>query len=395
MSQTFCTSCGSALPAGAAFCGACGTAVDAGPSSPPESETAPPPPPAAAAPEAPVDAPPPPSPEPVVPPPAPPAEAVYAAPPSPPPVYAAPPPPVYAAPPEPAPAYAPPSAAPLYAPAPQVAPGAPIDPEYEQRVRAFVGPNADHYLAKWRQIAAAGKPNSWNWAAFFLNAFWLAYRKMWMPALAAIGVFLLLQVVGLFSPGLRNLTSGLQLGVCAYIGWRGNAMYRAQADRALAQAGTITQDPNGQTAWLQAQGGVSLPGALGLAGGFLLIWLLLIFVIAAQMGIGRSRGSTYGSALPSSSYASPTSANSGLITHQFLAGAQWAPNCHGAGAYITLGENGYFTSSVGSGSWSLVGNVLNLGYSNGQSQEAMTLQWQGPNQFSFTEGPRSGVFNRC
>ena len=383
MRQIFCTACGSALAPGAAFCGSCGTAVDAGggagaaadasasaPAPAPATEVA------ASAPEIPA---PPPAPE------------AYAPPPAPPEAYSPPPAaPAYAPPPQPA--YAAPPAAAASAPPARLA----ADPAHEQLVRAYVGPNADHYLAKWRQIAAAGKPNSWNWASFLLNAFWLAYRKMWQPALGTVGAIFALQLLGLFAPSLGLLISGLELGICAWIGWRGNALYLNQAERALAQSATAAPDPNGRIAWLQAQGGVDMPKAVGLAIAVALLWVLLIFVIAQQMGLGRRYGSSY---YGSSSYGSSTSSAAPLsedwITDEYLEGSQWAPNCYGAGAYIRFNPNKTFTSSVGSGSWTQFGGVLTLSYSGGQPSETMTLHKQGPNQFTFTEANRTGTFNRC
>ena len=52
----------------------------------------------------------------------------------------------------------------------------------EERLRAAIGPRADYYLRRWREMDAAGKSVSWNWAACFANMFWLAYRKMWAGA---------------------------------------------------------------------------------------------------------------------------------------------------------------------------------------------------------------------
>src|SRR3954470_17140014 len=111
---------------------------------------------------------------------------------------------------------------------------------------------------------------------------------MWAPALATLGAILVLQLMSIFSTGLRPLASGLELGVCAFIGWRGNGFYRAHTDRMVAQARAMTQDRNGQTAWLQAQGGTAMPGALGLAGGFFVLWVLIFFVLANQARLAGS-----------------------------------------------------------------------------------------------------------
>ena len=303
MSEAFCTGCGSALAPGSAFCGSCGAAVNArAPDVPQPPATdapvyAPPPAPQAAAPPAP-SAPPVYSPPPVQP-----AAAPYSAPPTPAPTYQA---QSYAAPP-PAPAYAPP---PSFQPGAYAQPGAAIEPGNEPFVRAYVGPNADLYLGKWRAIAAAGKPNSWNWAAFLLNAFWLVYRRMWTPAMGALAAILVLNMLGMLMPALRALTSGLTLGTCAFVGWRGNAMYRDHAERAIAQSAAVTPDPNGRMAWLQTQGGVSMLAAIGAAVGFVLVWYLALFLMIRESGLG-SRSRTYGS----SSYgapASPSSSGSGL-----------------------------------------------------------------------------------
>lgn len=218
MSEAFCTGCGSALAPGAAFCGSCGAATDARlrAASQPDMPAV------GAAPASQVA-------EPQAPPP------VY----DPPPVQPAaapynPPPP---APAYPNPAYSAPPVAPSYATPPPfqagtfAQPSLATDPANEPLARAYIGPNADYYLGKWRTIGAAGKPNSWNWAAFLLNAWWLVYRRMWTPAMGALAAIFVLNLAGVFMPGARALTSGLTLGVCALIGWRGNDVSRPHGSR--------------------------------------------------------------------------------------------------------------------------------------------------------------------
>lgn len=387
MNGAFCTACGSAIAPGAAFCGSCGAAIDA------PAQTAA----QQAAPEVPAFEPPT-TPQPVTP--VAPSQAPQAYDP-PPPIspaaapYGAPPP----APPYPNPAYSAPPAAPSYAAPPMfqagtfAQPGLAIDPSNEPLARAYIGPNADYYLGKWRMIGAAGKPNSWNWAAFLLNGWWLVYRRMWTPAMGALAAIFVLNMASVFMPGARALTSGLTLGVCALIGWRGNAMYRDHTDRAIAQSGAIAPDPNSRMAWLQTQGGVSMAAAVGVGVGFALAWYAVLFLIISQGGFG-SRRSSYGSSSYSSA-ASPSSSGSGLITDEFLQGAQWAVSCIGPGAYIRLNPDKTFIASVGSGTWSQLIGVLTLRYNNGQPPETMRLTMRGPNQISFVEADRSGTLNRC
>lgn len=62
----------------------------------------------------------------------------------------------------------------------------------EQTWRQFIGPKADHYLAKFRNFTSTTGPKfslTWNWAAFGFEPFlWFLYRKMYLYALVyAIG----------------------------------------------------------------------------------------------------------------------------------------------------------------------------------------------------------------
>lgn len=62
----------------------------------------------------------------------------------------------------------------------------------EQVWRQFIGPKADHYLAKFRRFTSPTGPKyalTWNWAAFLCGPFlWFLYRKMYLYAFVyAIG----------------------------------------------------------------------------------------------------------------------------------------------------------------------------------------------------------------
>jgi hypothetical protein len=167
-------------------------------------------------------------------------------------------------------------AAPVYNPvpaAPAVATPTPSAgrPE-EQLMRAFVGPNADFYLGKWRTMEAQAKPYSWNWAAFLLSIYWMAYRKMFQPALIAAGAVLLLVIVGMLMPAIAALTNILVLVVAGGVGWRGNTLYRDHVRRSLTGIEAANHDPQARFASAQAQGGVSMPAALGL----LAVWLVVV-----------------------------------------------------------------------------------------------------------------------
>lgn len=69
-------------------------------------------------------------------------------------------------------------------------PAADVSPKFsgdsaEQDLANFVGPNAQYYLERFRQIESGGGA-SWHWPAFFITSGWLLYRKMWFYAFAYI-----------------------------------------------------------------------------------------------------------------------------------------------------------------------------------------------------------------
>lgn len=68
----------------------------------------------------------------------------------------------------------------------------PVNLEDPELWRAFIGRNADRYLAQFRKFTAGGSPHfalTWHWPAFLFDPFlWFLYRKMYMyAAVYAIG----------------------------------------------------------------------------------------------------------------------------------------------------------------------------------------------------------------
>jgi hypothetical protein len=171
-------------------------------------------------------------------------------------------------------------------------------------MRTFVGPNADYYVGKWRSMEAQNKAYSWNWAAFLLSIYWMAYRKMFQPALIAAGAVLLLVIVGMLMPPIAALTNLLVLGVAGGVGWRGNTLYRDHVRRSIARIEAVNPDPQQRLAAAQAQGGVSMPAALGL----LAVWLVVVGGIS-YIQIARAQralaGTTAFAPVPGAATAAP------------------------------------------------------------------------------------------
>jgi hypothetical protein len=94
----------------------------------------------------------------------------------------------------------------------------------DELVKQFVGKNSDYYLRKWNSSQNPARRSGWNWAAFFLSVFWMAYRKMYKNTAMYILVWLLF---GIVLELLHNdqLTNMLSLFLAIATGMSGNAMY--------------------------------------------------------------------------------------------------------------------------------------------------------------------------
>ena len=72
----------------------------------------------------------------------------------------------------------------------------------------YVGQNTHYFLPKFKEMATRGKNAGWNWAAFFLNAYYFFYRKMWLPGIlfAVFSILLYIpNVILMYSDLLLNL----------------------------------------------------------------------------------------------------------------------------------------------------------------------------------------------
>jgi hypothetical protein len=129
----------------------------------------------------------------------------------------------------------------------------------EELLRAFAGPNADHYLGRWRR----GDGGGWHWPAFLFNAVWLAYRKMWGLAGGFLGAVLLLLVVSAFSMIVYLVLLVPLIAAAAWLGLNASRLYRRHAEAQLAQAGAAAPDRAAVLQRVRAAGGVSVPAMIG------------------------------------------------------------------------------------------------------------------------------------
>ena len=150
--------------------------------------------------------------------------------------------------------------------------------EPEEDVRAFVGPNADYYLQAWSAV----DPNvglqalRWNWPAFFLNVFWLLYRRMykyfWITFAAFLGIGavegLVESMLGL-PPGPRWFDLVINLAVAGFFGVFGTWLYYRHATWTIART----------------KANHTSPEAIANAGGVRWLWPLLFLGGVALLGI--------------------------------------------------------------------------------------------------------------
>lgn len=248
-------------------------------------------------------------------------------------------------------------------PAAGVAPAAPL--EGEAALRSFIGPNATYYLGKWRDMDSSGSRTSWNWAAFFLNGLWLAYRRMWKPALIFGGLFVGLALVATAAyAGLGGETGALVdllrilvvLGVAVWIGLNGNRLYRAHVGAALAGGAERT-------------GGTSVGAAIGYGVAVVLLAGVPLAIVTSRLAAEEQLtpdgpGVVDPSVNGSGGGKDPAGA-SATLTADYLVG-RWADDGQCGNAFEFGSDGTVYLPDGSEAQWSLSGDTLTLSGPNGE-----------------------------
>ncbi|MCA0988516.1 tetratricopeptide repeat protein [Guptibacillus algicola] len=74
-----------------------------------------------------------------------------------------------------------------------------LDEETREEVLEFAGKRAHVYEKKWSKLSNKKSPLSWNWATFFINLFWFAFRKMNGYAYSILGAIAVIDVVAIIT----------------------------------------------------------------------------------------------------------------------------------------------------------------------------------------------------
>lgn len=170
-------------------------------------------------------------------------------------------------------------------PAPVAAPSEPEGPDAGAvSAKAFIGPNATYYDDRWRWMHWRGRSRTWNWAAAVSFGGWLAYRRMYGPALLHGGWLGLLVALALAGVPLVLLALA-QVVVMLGLGFYGNNLYFRHYMRYARKLSEAHREHQSLLAATAEAGGVDartvwqyVSGVFGL--------VLLTLMIARALGIG-------------------------------------------------------------------------------------------------------------
>jgi Protein of unknown function (DUF2628) len=158
----------------------------------------------------------------------------------------------------------------------------------EQEIRAFVGPRADTYLAKWKPLLnGVGTGSSFNWAAFFLSGLWLSYRKMYLAATIFFG-FLLLEIIaehalfvwilGKPEPP-KSLDRIVGIAIAITCGSLGNTWYLSHTRKAVTAVRSQGLSEEAHLQALAKRGGTNIAAAVGFGLLFFMVACLVVILL--------------------------------------------------------------------------------------------------------------------
>ena len=166
---------------------------------------------------------------------------------------------------------------------PQQAP----DAEPPHPLAVFVASNYAYYARKWADSERRGHVLSWNWAAFFLGLFWMAYRKMYVYCAVFIGVVATFTgtifALQLPQEQMQEVLQVAQIVFALFFGLFGNHLYKMHAQQKLRKI-AAQHPPHTTQQQLAQQGGASLVGVIGVATGMVLTMAATGMVLSLLLG---------------------------------------------------------------------------------------------------------------
>ncbi|MCR6109385.1 DUF2628 domain-containing protein [Bacillus sp. A301a_S52] len=164
----------------------------------------------------------------------------------------------------------------------------------ENDVKPLIGANASYYINKWHASSTPFSFSGWNWSAFFLAPFWLAYRHMYGSLLITSLVYFTCQLLVTYLPlttyfGLSQelsftLTAVWQFSypimIHLFFGWKGNAFYARRTAKIVHWNKGLREKP---LAPLFSKPGASIVTALIIPFMLLLSGSLSLFALAGDL----------------------------------------------------------------------------------------------------------------
>lgn len=139
-------------------------------------------------------------------------------------------------------------------------------------IMKFVEKNTQFYQNKFDTITKTGSKITWNWAAFFLNIYWLLYRKMYLQA---GGLFLITIILNCI-PYIGWLVS---IGVTIAFGMYANSIYLDHIQKKLIEINNL--DYSQREVAIQSKGGVNLVLPIAIFAGI----VILTFIVVIGFGV--------------------------------------------------------------------------------------------------------------
>lgn len=146
----------------------------------------------------------------------------------------------------------------------------------QDKVSLFIGQNQGYFMRKWQQ------ESSWNWAAFFLTAYWLGYRKLYTLLFITLGFYITISALSslLLPLELTFIGTLLCIPINFYLGMKGNTIYKNQLNKKLAKIDAVASSKQEKVELIRKAGGTSIGGVftalgIGMAAGIIITILML------------------------------------------------------------------------------------------------------------------------
>jgi hypothetical protein len=132
---------------------------------------------------------------------------------------------------------------------------------------AFIGDKSYYYIPKFNELRAAGTKSSWNWAAFFIPAYWSFYRKLYAAGCIILGIYFITAFLGTFGI-IVNFAINITMGIM------GNYFYMRHVADEIGKA-RMAVPMEQLEIYIAQRGGTNAGAAVGVFAGYFVLALLI------------------------------------------------------------------------------------------------------------------------